>query len=108
MRKIDWLIVPMALFGLAALVALPGWAAEKEAKKADADKIAKLIKQLGSDSFDDREEASKALDAIGEPALGALKKASKSDDAETQKRADELVKNISKRVETARLQPAMN
>jgi len=91
----------MGLLGLAALVALPGWAEEKEAKKVD--KTAELIKKLGSDSFDEREDATKALDAIGEPALEALKKAAKSDDPEMQKRAEELVKKISKRAETSRL-----
>jgi hypothetical protein len=33
-----------------------------------------LIARLGSDNFAEREEAAKALDAIGEPALAELKK----------------------------------
>jgi len=101
MRKIDWLVLPVVLVGLTALIALPGKA--DEVKKADAAKVAELIKQLGSENFDDRESATKALDAIGEPALEALKKAAKSDDAETQKRADELVRNITRRLDTTRL-----
>jgi hypothetical protein len=103
MRKIDWLAMAIAFLGLAALVALPAWADEKKADKPGSGKVGELIKKLGSDSFDEREAATKALDAIGEPALEALKKAAKSDDAETQKRAEELVKNISKRVESARI-----
>jgi WD40 repeat protein len=38
-------------------------------------KIAGLIKQLGDDSFDKREAASKTLESIGKPAVRALRKA---------------------------------
>lgn len=36
--------------------------------------IEQIVKQLGSDSFADCEAASKALEAIGAPALDALRK----------------------------------
>src|SRR5262245_1350902 len=42
-----------------------------------ADRVARLVKQLGHNEFAKREAASKELDAIGEPALGALRKATK-------------------------------
>jgi hypothetical protein len=103
MRKLDWIMLTVTVLGLGALALVPGAAAEKVEQKIDSGKIAELVKKLGSDSFEEREGATKELDAIGAPALEALKKATKSDDAEIQKRADELVKIIEKRVETARL-----
>jgi WD40 repeat protein len=57
--------------------------------------IDRLIKQLGSDDFDAREAASKALEAIGEPALEALRKAaSESADAEVCLRANRVVERL--------------
>jgi hypothetical protein len=50
-------------------------------------KIERLVKQLGSDKFKEREAATKRLVAIGEPALGALRKALTSDDREVRNRA---------------------
>ncbi len=82
--------------GLAALQ-VPG------AEPPDNAKIARLIQQLGSNNFDEREKASKELDAIGAPALEALRKAAKSDDAETKRRAEELAQKIEKRAETTRV-----
>ena len=50
-----------------------------------------FIKQLGSDSFEEREAASKALESIGEPARRALEKAAiDSDDAEVKRRIGTL------------------
>src|SRR4051812_17112621 len=86
-------VLPALLLGagLLALVALPVTAdTEKPAtSKANAEKIAKLIEQLGSESFKERKAASEALDKIGGPALEALRKAAKSKDVETSKRARE-------------------
>jgi hypothetical protein len=108
MRKSDWLLLLIAVIGLAALASMRGNAADKNDKYADSEKIAELVKKLGSDNFEDRESANKELDAIGAPALEALRKAAKSEDAETRMRAEKLVKNIEKRLETARLlQPTM-
>ncbi len=41
----------------------------------DNSEISRLVKQLGSDDFDTREQASKRLDEIGDDALDALHKA---------------------------------
>src|SRR5262245_20378323 len=73
------------------------------AADADADKIDKLIDQLGSGSFQEREAATKALDAIGVPALEKLRKATQSDDIEVKRRATDLVQRIAKRAEVSRL-----
>jgi WD40 repeat protein len=64
------------------------------AEPAQAAEIARLIKQLGSDEFADREKASKRLGEIGEPALPALRKAAGSDDAEVRERARRLIDGI--------------
>ena len=47
--------------------------------------IDRLIRQLGDDDFDVREAASRALEAIGEPAWDALQKAVRGTDAEVQR-----------------------
>ena len=61
--------------------------------------IDRLIKQLGSDDFDEREAASKALEAIGEPVLEALRKAATgSDDAEIRRRAEVVFKAVEPRI----------
>jgi hypothetical protein len=79
--------------GFGLLATLPTTAAEK----ADAEKIAQLIEQLGSKSFTQREKAMQALDELGAPALEALRKAAKSSDAEISHRAADLVKRIEQR-----------
>ena len=85
--------------GLGVLAATPAPAADS-AEKPNADQITKLIKQLGSDDFDDREKATADLDAIGAPALDGLRLALKSPDMEVQKRAETLVARIEKRMES--------
>jgi hypothetical protein len=65
-----------------------------------ADKVAKLIDQLGSPDFRARESASKELEAVGGPALAALKRAAESsDDAEAARRAAELAARIARRLD---------
>ena len=56
--------------------------------------IARFIKQLGSDAFTEREEASKQLAAIGEPALEQLKQSADANDIEVRRRVRELIKAI--------------
>ncbi len=75
---------------------------------AKADDIAKLVQQLGSDDFEEREAAQKRLEAIGAPALDILRKtAASTDDAEVKSRAGQLIDAITAKVlgaETAKLQ----
>jgi RNA polymerase sigma factor (sigma-70 family) len=77
--------------------------ASKGLTPSDAAKIAKLIDQLGSDSFDDRDKATKELGEIGAPALDALRKAAQGTDAERKKRAEDLIEKIEARDEEARV-----
>jgi len=71
--------------------------------KTQTEKIAQWIQQLGSDSFAERNAASKALDEIGEPALEALREAMKSRDAEVRRRATALVATIEARTQSGRI-----
>ncbi len=79
--------------------------AQRETSSPD---IGKLIKQLGSDDFAERESAQVKLKAIGEPALEPLRKAvAATDDAEVKHRANELIQSlVTKQLgeETAKLQ----
>src|SRR5439155_21300155 len=54
---------------------------------ADAERIAKLIAQLGSDVFAERQKATKELEEIGAPALDALRQATRNDNPERRRRA---------------------
>src|SRR5262245_20089639 len=100
-------LLPALLLGV-GLMSLTTVAAEKsdnktKASTADTKKIDELIKQLGSDTFDEREKAHKALDEIGEPALKALNAARDSKDLETKKRATMLAEPIEARLNSARI-----
>jgi WD40 repeat protein len=62
---------------------------------ADEDtEVERLIKQLASDEFDEREAATKRLQEIGDPALGALDKAATSADAEVRLRAEYMLDKL--------------
>jgi len=64
----------------------------------DDDRIAELIKQLGSDKFALREKAQHDLEGIGMPALGQLREAAKHSDLEIARRSRELLKTIEDKV----------
>jgi WD40 repeat protein len=67
--------------------------------KADADRIAALIAQLGSRKYSTREAATRELRAIGEPAWYPLHKATvASPDEEARRRARLLAREIGKRL----------
>lgn len=89
------------LLSLAVVYGLCGVALAQDARQppAKADAV-KLVEQLGSGSFSEREEAEKKLDALGTPALSALKAALSSSDEEVKERAKTLIKKIEGRVQT--------
>jgi hypothetical protein len=63
--------------------------------------IEKLVRQLGSNRFGEREAAGKALDHIGYAALPALRRAAMGDkDPENARRAVELVRSIEDRFDS--------
>src|SRR5262249_49207571 len=74
-----------------------------EADRNPAERVTRLIAQLGSPRYTEREAATRALDALGAPALAALKRARLGPDPEVGRRAEELVARIERRLETARL-----
>lgn len=85
-----------------ALTAGVGPAGVDDGKDKTAQRIATLIRQLGHDQFAKREAATKELDAIGEPALDALRKAAAADDdPEIQRRAEQLIRAITGRIRGA-------
>jgi hypothetical protein len=88
---------------VAAIVAAGIMAAQPCVPDASGDRIARLIGQLGSPRFLEREAATRSLDAIGESALEALRSASACDDAEVRQRANDLRSRIEQRVAVARL-----
>jgi hypothetical protein len=84
---------------LLALALLLGQASGGEPPLPKATDIERLVKRLGSDSFEEREAASKALERVGEPALPALRQAIGSEDAEVRRRARDVLKATYARVE---------
>jgi hypothetical protein len=90
----------MLLYASGLLAMLSLLAAEPGAPKpSDADSVDRWVRQLGSDNFEEREAASKALNQLGGPALSALEKAVTSDDAEVRRRAADLIQAIGARVD---------
>src|SRR5262245_7411373 len=78
-------------------------AAAHGAEAPTPDQVEQLVAQLGSPAYRERVAASRALDALGDAALEALRRAGLSADAETRRRALELVERIERRAATARL-----
>jgi RNA polymerase sigma factor (sigma-70 family) len=68
-------------------------------KKGAAGRMGRLIRQLGSERFAERELAAKELDKIGSLALEPLREAAQSADPEVRRRAAELADKIEQRQE---------
>lgn len=65
------------------------------ATAAEGQRIVRLIRQLGSDDYEQRESATKALARLGVPALATLRRATATDrDAEVRRRGADLVERI--------------
>lgn len=83
---------PVLLVGAAASMA--GLLGVGRGSDAEADRIDRLIRQFGARTFASREQASKDLVAIGEPALSALGTAAASADLEIHWRATHAIQAI--------------
>ena len=70
------------------------YAVNSPCRGEDTAAVNRLVKQLGSRNFKQRENAGKALESIGYPALDALRAAAKGKDAEIASRAARLVRFI--------------
>jgi hypothetical protein len=92
----------MRLHTLIAAVVLAGggWLHAGPADDA-TDRAARLVKQLGHKEFERREAASRELDAIGEPALPALRAAAADPDPEVRERAGRIVRAVAARLRVA-------
>jgi uncharacterized protein (TIGR03067 family) len=74
----------------------------------EPERIAALVKQLGHDEYAKREEASAALNAIGESALGELRTAANSDDdPEIRFRARQIIRAVTGRTRAAATKKAL-
>ncbi|MBL8793757.1 MAG: HEAT repeat domain-containing protein [Planctomycetia bacterium] len=78
-------------------------AADATATANDPRRVATLIRQLGADKFQDREAASRALEAAGAEALEPLRQAANSTDLEVARRAAEIIPIVERNVEIATL-----
>jgi WD40 repeat protein len=75
------------------VLTIPAWC------ESPTSSVERLVKQLGSDSFAERATATKALNAVGAPALDALRKAIEtSDDAEVRRRAKQVIESVKARL----------
>jgi hypothetical protein len=95
-----------AVLGSGLLIGLLGALradAPPTAQPVDSQQIEKLVEQLASPRFAERERARQQLRQIGEPALEALRRALQSSDAEQRRRAAELVREIEDRQLQTRL-----
>jgi hypothetical protein len=74
---------------------IPQAVAQEEPKKeTQAETIERLIKQLGAESYEERESAQKQLETIGRPAISALEAAKSSKDLEVVSRATDALLKI--------------
>jgi hypothetical protein len=89
---------------LAAVALLTSPAARlAAADRAEPPNVARLIDQLGSPDFGEREAAGRDLERVGEPALAGLRRAAGSQDPEVRRRAGDLLRLVERHVESGRL-----
>lgn len=91
--------VAVCLLGVGcANEATPSHTDHPSARDGQRERIDALVRQLGHEEFSKRQAAARELEAIGEPALEALRQAAKSSDSpEIRHRAEQLVQNIDPR-----------
>lgn len=95
MKAAAVLVAVMLVLGAGAALAQEKVEEEPAGKQAQAgSKVESLVKQLGAESFKEREAATEELKKIGRPAVPALEEALKSEDAEVRSRAEQILKEI--------------
>jgi uncharacterized protein (TIGR03067 family) len=87
----------ISVFLLAVAGVLPGG----PGGEGETDRVARLVKQLGHKDFAKREAATRELDALGEPAVAALRKALSDGDPEVRRRAERVLATVTGRLRTA-------
>ena len=96
MRRLSLLLVSTLVLSLAVLATI-------SAPAADNINAVKLVAQLGSSDFEEREAAASALEAMGAQALDALRQGLQSEDPEVRMRSGLLVKKLETRIASASL-----
>src|SRR5262245_53300234 len=92
---------PGVVVGLVLFVpAVPG-APSPKGKKGDS--VRSLIEQLGSPRYATRARATRLLDQLGQRALPTLQEVARAQDPEVGRRAEGLVKKITRRLEAAQV-----
>ncbi len=86
------------VFAALGLTAAGTALAEGPDREARPDRIASLVKQLSDDEFARRQAASAELEAIGEPALPALRRAADAPELETRRRARAVIAAVVERL----------
>jgi len=79
---------------LAAMVTSLEAADRKALASSNESEQDRLLRQLGSEQFPEREAASKALHALGRSALKTLRKGTASSDPEIRKRSESLIEDV--------------
>lgn len=87
-----------AATALLSLIACACFAADPEAPLAEAAPHEELVRGLSSETFREREDATRALWDLGEAALETLRKASTSDDPEMAMRARGVLEKVELRI----------
>lgn len=94
------IFAPLTWAQLSYLPPLP-----KQPSRADADEVARLVKQLADADYKKRDIASAALEKLGTPVLPLLRDAArKTDDTEVRRRLEEIVPRLE---QAAALQPTL-
>ncbi len=86
-----------------AICLIPVGARLPAAEGASPDRISRLVGQLGDDEFEKREAASRELEAVGEPALPALREAASGKNLEARRRARRVIEVLRRRAEKQEL-----
>src|SRR5262249_5464859 len=89
--SLRWSLPPVCF---AVLLALAIRAQAAAPPTPSQERIDRLIRQLGSDSFQEREAATRALARMGRAAVPALRRAARSPDLEVRARAGRLVRQF--------------
>jgi hypothetical protein len=92
----------VAAVWLGVVLGIPAWSPAANEKAAPG-RVARLVDQLGSRKYSQRQAAARALGGLGTAALPALEKAAKSPDVEIRRRARDLARAIRRRAEVESL-----
>src|SRR5437660_638384 len=100
-RRFLWLLLAAGIGTGWAVAGEPAGSKRAAAEKAAADKVARLVADLGSDDYQTRERAAQELEALGPGVAPALQKAVVSPDPEVRRLALEVAAHIARRTESA-------